>query len=252
MRFEAKHSQFECIVRHTGNLKNILQSLATKHQLMISRLQMSWKIRPRLSSLSSDKLTYDSCSLNLLSSERQNPWPQVFPIPTFSHNTELALRQRNGIYLREGRPLVSPSVKSDILEISIPAWSKLDHLIEHTGGSKVRNANVEITMQIVKLWEACLTVWRTHPRRTKKVWKMSRNQREINKIICPHIHQIHPFNERWPALFEAFQVITTDWKFFFILFVVQKYRQIFCVTGKQGVSQVYCSSTWINIYVITG
>lgn len=47
--------------------------------------------------------------------ERQNPWPQVFPIPTFSHNTELALRQGNYIFLR-GRPLVSPSVKSDILE----------------------------------------------------------------------------------------------------------------------------------------
>lgn len=49
-------------------------------------------------------------------SKRQNPWPQVFPIPTFSHNTELALRQGNDIFLRESRPVVSPSVKSDILE----------------------------------------------------------------------------------------------------------------------------------------
>ncbi|XP_024116850.1 uncharacterized protein LOC112138529 [Oryzias melastigma] len=49
-------------------------------------------------------------------SERQSPWPAVFPIPVFSHNTELALRQGNEIYLREGTPLTSPRVKSDILE----------------------------------------------------------------------------------------------------------------------------------------
>lgn len=58
----------------------------------------------------------DTVILTPSPSERQNPWPMVFPIPTFSHNTELALRQRNEIYLREGRPLVSPSVKSDIRE----------------------------------------------------------------------------------------------------------------------------------------
>ena len=46
------------------------------------------------------------------SSERQKPWPAVFPIPTFSHNTELALRQGNETYLREGTLLKSPSVKS--------------------------------------------------------------------------------------------------------------------------------------------
>ncbi|XP_038566683.1 uncharacterized protein LOC119897174 [Micropterus salmoides] len=49
-------------------------------------------------------------------SERQSPWPAVFPIPTFSHNTELALRQGNEIYLRDGTPMTSPSIKSDILE----------------------------------------------------------------------------------------------------------------------------------------
>ncbi|XP_032362781.1 uncharacterized protein LOC116674409 [Etheostoma spectabile] len=65
-------------------------------------------------SLSGDSV--DSVVLSPSSSERQSPWPAVFPIPTFSHNTELALRQGNEIYLREGTPMTSPSVKSDILE----------------------------------------------------------------------------------------------------------------------------------------
>lgn len=34
MRFEAKHSFFKRVVRHTNNFRNILLSLATKHQLM--------------------------------------------------------------------------------------------------------------------------------------------------------------------------------------------------------------------------
>ena len=36
MRFEAKHSFFKRVVRHTGCFKNILLSLANKHQLMIA------------------------------------------------------------------------------------------------------------------------------------------------------------------------------------------------------------------------
>lgn len=38
MRFETKHSQFKRIVRHAGNFKNILLSLATKHQLISHHL----------------------------------------------------------------------------------------------------------------------------------------------------------------------------------------------------------------------
>uniref|UniRef100_A0A3B4TIL4 PB1 domain-containing protein n=1 Tax=Seriola dumerili TaxID=41447 RepID=A0A3B4TIL4_SERDU len=48
--------------------------------------------------------------------ERQNLWPAIFPIPTFSYNTEMALRQGNEKFLKDGTPLTSPSVKSDILE----------------------------------------------------------------------------------------------------------------------------------------
>lgn len=36
MRFEGKHRYFKQIVRHKGNFKNVLFSLATKHQLMIA------------------------------------------------------------------------------------------------------------------------------------------------------------------------------------------------------------------------
>ena len=49
MRFEAKHSQFKKIVRHTGNFKNILLSLATKHQLMLSHHLHSTTVLPTLS-----------------------------------------------------------------------------------------------------------------------------------------------------------------------------------------------------------
>ena len=49
MRFEAKHSQFKRIVRHTGNFKNILMSLATKHQLMISHHLHTTTVLPALS-----------------------------------------------------------------------------------------------------------------------------------------------------------------------------------------------------------
>lgn len=49
MRFDAKHSQFKRIVRHTGNFKNILLSLATKHQLMLSHHLHSATVSPPLS-----------------------------------------------------------------------------------------------------------------------------------------------------------------------------------------------------------
>lgn len=48
--------------------------------------------------------------------ERHNLWPAIFPIPTFSYNTETALRQGNEKFLKEGIPLTSHSIKSDILE----------------------------------------------------------------------------------------------------------------------------------------
>lgn len=61
------------------------------------------------------------------------------------------------------------------------------------------------------------------------------------------------FIEKWPALFEAFQVITTDQKkcLHFICGAKIFKRQVFCLTGKCGVPKVYCSSTCINIYVLT-
>ncbi|XP_054589562.1 uncharacterized protein [Nothobranchius furzeri] len=58
----------------------------------------------------------DTVILSQSTFERQNPWPAVFPIPTFSHNTELALKQGNETYLKEGTPMTSPGFRSDILE----------------------------------------------------------------------------------------------------------------------------------------
>ncbi|XP_045906817.1 uncharacterized protein LOC123971844 [Micropterus dolomieu] len=66
-----------------------------------------------------DLLSVDSQD-NLIPSppdtERQSLWPAVFPIPTFSYNTEMALRQGNEKFLKDGSPLTLPSVKTDILE----------------------------------------------------------------------------------------------------------------------------------------
>lgn len=39
MHFEAKHSFFKRVVRHTQNFQNILLSLSIKHQLMIAYSQ---------------------------------------------------------------------------------------------------------------------------------------------------------------------------------------------------------------------
>ncbi|XP_073346576.1 uncharacterized protein [Pagrus major] len=58
----------------------------------------------------------DNLVPSLPATERQSLWPAVFPIPTFSYNTEMALRQSNEKFLKDGIPLTSPSVKSDILE----------------------------------------------------------------------------------------------------------------------------------------
>ncbi len=59
-------------------------------------------------SLSGDSVDTEILSPSFM--ERQSSWPAVFPIPTFSHNTELALRQGNEIYLRDGTPMTSPCV----------------------------------------------------------------------------------------------------------------------------------------------
>ncbi|XP_019956044.2 uncharacterized protein [Paralichthys olivaceus] len=67
-----------------------------------------------------DDLLFTDSQDNLIprppATERHNLWPAVFPIPTFSYNTEMALRQGNERFLKDGTPLTTPSVKSDILE----------------------------------------------------------------------------------------------------------------------------------------
>ncbi|KAM6920120.1 uncharacterized protein PEZ65_012164 [Lycodopsis pacificus] len=77
--------------------------------------------KPETSDVSSvdDMLSVDSQDALLLSppaTDRQNLWPAVFPIPTFSYNTEMALRQGNEKFLKDGIPLTTPRDKSDILE----------------------------------------------------------------------------------------------------------------------------------------
>ena len=49
MRFEAKHSFFKRVVRHTHSLRNILLSLSVKHQMMVAyHLHDSKVVQPSL------------------------------------------------------------------------------------------------------------------------------------------------------------------------------------------------------------
>ena len=78
MRFEAKHSQFKRIVRHTGDFKNILLSLATKHQLMISHHLHSTTVLPALSVARVTAVTVDVLHVDIQKSIRHlSPQSQV-------------------------------------------------------------------------------------------------------------------------------------------------------------------------------
>ncbi|KAL6480780.1 hypothetical protein MHYP_G00118130 [Metynnis hypsauchen] len=58
MRFEAKHSFFKRVVRHTGCFRNILLSLANKHQLMVAYYQ-SHAVKPSLAVTKTTEVSLD-------------------------------------------------------------------------------------------------------------------------------------------------------------------------------------------------
>ncbi|KAF6730037.1 hypothetical protein FQA47_019710 [Oryzias melastigma] len=118
----------------------------------------------------------DTVILSPPPSERQSPWPAVFPIPVFSHNTELALRQGNEIYLREGTPLTSPRVKSDILE------RLAETILELITASK-RKDNVKTINDMMA-----------------QTYSLRRQEVVAQSPMVPEL------KERWPALFDPFQI----------------------------------------------
>ncbi|XP_027132715.1 uncharacterized protein LOC113745374, partial [Larimichthys crocea] len=107
MRFEAKHSFFKQIVRHTKNFRNITLSLAKKHQLMVSY----------------HMLTSDAEKSPLETRHTFLPWIYLFwsilrftamapnlPIPQFSYEVEVRwTRGPTALTLSSGTPLQSLS-----------------------------------------------------------------------------------------------------------------------------------------------
>lgn len=77
MRFEAKHSFFKRIVRHTNSFRNILLSLATRHQMMMSYHLHADALKP---ALCVSKVT--SIPLALLHEEIQESFKKVYPTQT--------------------------------------------------------------------------------------------------------------------------------------------------------------------------
>lgn len=75
MRFEAKHSFFKRVVRHTHSFRNILLSLAVKHQLMVAyHLHASKIVQP---SLQVTKLS--TVDLSVLREDIKNALETKFP-----------------------------------------------------------------------------------------------------------------------------------------------------------------------------
>lgn len=75
MRFEAKHSFLKQVVRHTNNFKNVLLTLATRHQLMMAyHSHADVGKRPLCVTKISD------VSLDVLLSDIQKALKETFPL----------------------------------------------------------------------------------------------------------------------------------------------------------------------------
>lgn len=77
MRFEAKHSFFKQVVRYTKNFRNVLKSLASKHQMMMAYHSQANALKP---ATCVTKVT--SLPLELLDLEIQQSFKEVYPTQT--------------------------------------------------------------------------------------------------------------------------------------------------------------------------
>lgn len=74
MRFEAKHRFFKRVVRFTGNFKNVLLSLSTKHQMMMA---FHWQKHGSMSPLNVSRVS--SVPLEVLDDRIQESVKELFP-----------------------------------------------------------------------------------------------------------------------------------------------------------------------------
>lgn len=74
MRFEAKHRFFKRVVRFTGNFKNVLLSLSSKHQMMLA---YHWQRNTSVSAIIVNKAS--SVPLEVLDDRIQESVKELFP-----------------------------------------------------------------------------------------------------------------------------------------------------------------------------
>lgn len=132
MRFEAKHSFFKQVVRHTNCFKNIPLSLATKHQLMISY---------HLRSSSFEKTAFEitnvsTVPVDVLKQEMAQTIEQKFPGTTEVHLMKCVsskgVQFRNGMIVAHGSTSGLPDF-GEILQICI-VHEKLCFMLKRLSG----------------------------------------------------------------------------------------------------------------------
>lgn len=117
MRFEAKHSFFKQVVRHTHYFKNILFSLAVKHQFMVAYHLES-------STIERDNLTVSSVStvpIDILHQDVQKVLQLKYPDIAHIQLTKNA--SVNGVNYRQGMVVVHGSVDG------LPKFSEIMQMV---------------------------------------------------------------------------------------------------------------------------
>lgn len=90
------------------------------------------------------KSTLDTSSLPSVSSVDSVKWPDPFPIPQFSHDVELQLKDANYRYVKDASVMVIPKgLKTDILDILADSMSKITAYSEWDHYKNVAKALVE-------------------------------------------------------------------------------------------------------------
>lgn len=86
MRFEAKHSFFKRVIRYTHSFRNVLMSLASKHQMMMAYHSQANALK---SEICVTKIT--SLPLELLDMEIQQSFREVYPTQTSVNLTNVVI-----------------------------------------------------------------------------------------------------------------------------------------------------------------
>ena len=86
MRFEAKHSFFKQVIRHTKSFRNVLMSLASKHQMMMAYISQGNALKPAVC-----VTKISSLPLDILDTGIQQSFKAVYPTQTSVNLTNVAI-----------------------------------------------------------------------------------------------------------------------------------------------------------------